>query len=83
MNACGINFTREDIRNAGSKGHGHAAMRSTTNYLIASSISQSVATVRRNPNTYHVIMDFGAKATKNARLLQRMLGDMDNWIYMP
>lgn len=58
-------------------------MRSATNYLIASSISQTVATIRGDPNNYYVIMDFGAKATKNARILSRMMGDMDNWIYMP
>lgn len=53
--------------------------RFVTNSYIAACINMLVSYIVKNPGVMHKIVDYGAKFTKVAKLLQRLIGDLHNW----
>lgn len=58
-------------------------MRYVTNSYIARCFNSAVKRIKDNPHRQFYVLDFGAKATKNAKLLLRALGHRTNWSYHP
>lgn len=58
-------------------------MRWVTNCHITACFNQLMRSIWADPNSIHFIIDYGAKYTKNAKLLIEALGTRNNWRYIP